>query len=210
MQHQTLSVAEAAIRHAAEVKRRLYGRPVVVNLIRNAPPAPPVKTKAQKQAEAKEEVERRIRQVVEERRRQRLAEMRAATERGIEVIAQDEAIREDAALAKTLSMPALSDIAQIVCDHYRTTLAEMRAPRRIRKDMAPRQVAMWLMRRHCLDRSMPTIGKFLKRDHTTVLHGCCKIDQEIERDSEIGRTALELNATIVAILASINDDNSEK
>lgn len=42
----------------------------------------------------------------------------------------------------------------------------------------PRQITMYLLR-HELNHSFPKIGKEMKRDHTTVIHGCEKIEKEI-------------------------------
>ena len=49
-----------------------------------------------------------------------------------------------------------------------------------RREIArPRQVAMYLCRKH-LTKSLPTIGQRFGMDHTTILHGCRKIQSILD------------------------------
>jgi chromosomal replication initiator protein len=74
------------------------------------------------------------------------------------------------------------DIIQAVSTYYRISIAELKGKRRDRHIVMPRQVAMWLMRADS-GMTVVTIGGVLGgRDHSTVLHGCDKIDYEIERE----------------------------
>ncbi|EKC53486.1 protein containing Chromosomal replication initiator, DnaA, partial [human gut metagenome] len=48
----------------------------------------------------------------------------------------------------------------------------------------PRQIAMYLCR-NVANMSLPQIGKdFGKRDHTTVMHACNKIEKDIKESKE--------------------------
>ena len=63
------------------------------------------------------------------------------------------------------------------------TVASMRGRRRDRPAVVPRQVAMWLAHRDGF--STVQIGRsFGNRDHTTVMHGCRRIDARRRDDRE--------------------------
>ncbi|HAA24862.1 MAG TPA: chromosomal replication initiator protein DnaA [Ruminiclostridium sp.] len=66
------------------------------------------------------------------------------------------------------------------------------------RDIAfPRQLAMYLCR-ELTDLSLPKIGQaFGGRDHTTVLHACDKIYEELQNNSEIKRAVLEMKKNIL-------------
>jgi chromosomal replication initiator protein len=61
------------------------------------------------------------------------------------------------------------------------------------KDVAlPRQVAMYLIREET-DASLPAIGDALGgRDHTTIMYGCEKIADQIERDDSLRRQLIQI------------------
>lgn len=67
----------------------------------------------------------------------------------------------------------------------------MYSKKRTRNLTRPRQMAMFL-EKELTDLSLPEIGQaFGGRDHTTVLHACCKIetlrqsDQDVQRDHNL-------------------------
>jgi hypothetical protein len=64
----------------------------------------------------------------------------------------------------------MRDILAEVCAEYGITPEEIKGPGRKRYHAVPRQEFM--LRCHETGRSLPEIGRFLGRDHTTVLHGC--------------------------------------
>ena len=60
-----------------------------------------------------------------------------------------------------------------------------------------RQLAMYLCR-ELTDLSLPKIGQaFGGRDHTTVLHACDKILDEIQNNSEAKRAVIEMKKNIL-------------
>lgn len=78
-------------------------------------------------------------------------------------------------------------ILEAVATEFRITPAELTGPRRSRRVVRPRQVAMYLLRDLC-QLSFPQIGEVLGgRDHTTAMHGYEKIVQEMENDDELRR-----------------------
>jgi len=63
---------------------------------------------------------------------------------------------------------------------------------RSRKVALPRQIAMYLMREEG-NISLPQIGEALGgRDHTTVMYGCEKIADLLERDDQFRRQVIEI------------------
>lgn len=78
-------------------------------------------------------------------------------------------------------------VLEAVAAEFRLTPAELTGPRRARRVVRPRQVAMYLLRDLC-QLSFPQIGELLGgRDHTTAMHGYEKIVQELESDDELRR-----------------------
>ncbi|WP_031514344.1 chromosomal replication initiator protein DnaA [Desulfofalx alkaliphila] len=79
----------------------------------------------------------------------------------------------------------VSLIQKIVAESYNIKPEELKAKKRTRAVAFPRQIAMYITR-ELTDLSLPKIGEeFGGRDHTTVLHACDKITNEIQEDSEL-------------------------
>lgn len=74
---------------------------------------------------------------------------------------------------------ALAEIADV----FDVTVQDMVGPRRFRRLMKPRQVGMYVLRTK-LKMSFPDAGSLIRRDHTTVLHGCRKIDRQLRDGTE--------------------------
>ena len=71
-------------------------------------------------------------------------------------------------------------IISVVAEHYHVTVADLCGNKRSSKIVMPRQIAMYLCR-DIIDTSLKTIGKNLgDRDHTTVMHGIEKIENELK------------------------------
>jgi len=74
-------------------------------------------------------------------------------------------------------------IQETVCKYFNINIADLKGSRRSNDIAYPRQIAMYLCR-EVAQMSLPKIGDaFGKRDHTTVLHGCNKIDKEIKENT---------------------------
>ena len=79
----------------------------------------------------------------------------------------------------------VEEIQRKVSDHYNIRLSDMIGPKRVRTFARPRQVAMYLSKQ-LTSRSLPEIGRrFGGRDHTTVMHGVRKIEELMQKDSQI-------------------------
>jgi len=79
-------------------------------------------------------------------------------------------------------------IKQVVAEHYNIRMQDFEVRNRSRSVAYPRQIAMYLSR-ELTDASLPKIGEeFGGRDHTTVLHACDKIAEDIKNDPAFSRT----------------------
>ncbi len=79
-------------------------------------------------------------------------------------------------------------IQETVANHYKIKLEDLKAKKRTRAIAFPRQIAMYLCR-ELTDLSLPKIGEeFGGRDHTTVLHACEKINNELKQDLTLQNT----------------------
>jgi len=83
-------------------------------------------------------------------------------------------------------------IIRAVADSFGITVERMLSRERSRRVAVPRQVAMYLLREEA-NLSLPQIGEMLGgRDHTTVMYGCDKVADLLERDSRMRRQVLSL------------------
>ena len=60
-------------------------------------------------------------------------------------------------------------------------IEEILSDRRFREFVEARQILMWEMYKH-LTWSLPRVGRFLGRDHSTVLYGKRRVDEEIKKN----------------------------
>jgi len=87
-------------------------------------------------------------------------------------------------------------IMKVVSRYYDVAPDQMLSQKRSRDIAFPRQVAMYLCR-DLTGMSLPRIGQFFGgRDHTTVMHACEKIQEELERSSELKRATAEMKRNI--------------
>ena len=85
---------------------------------------------------------------------------------------------------ESLKMISVEMVQKSVSAFYSIPLSELRAKKRNKNIVLPRQVAMYLSRK-LTNLSLPEIGNaFGGKDHTTVLHSCKKIENEILNNSE--------------------------
>jgi chromosomal replication initiator protein len=92
----------------------------------------------------------------------------------------------------------VESIQKTICDYYHIKMGDLKAKRRTKNIALPRQVAMYLCRKHT-EISFPSIGdKFGGRDHSTVIHASKNIEQKIKADPYMQSTieTLERNLNI--------------
>jgi len=79
--------------------------------------------------------------------------------------------------------------------YFNLTIQDMRGPNRTANIALARQIAMYLCR-DLTELSLPKIGAFFGRDHTTVMHACRKISEMILRDRTIFNTIADITSRL--------------
>ncbi|MBY0370702.1 chromosomal replication initiator protein DnaA [bacterium] len=115
----------------------------------------------------------------------------------------------DVPISETLARQTLKDIApkvkheltadailKLVALQFNLRTTDIRSEKRTRKLTIPRQICMYLMRRHLL-MSYPEIGKFMGgKDHTTILHGVTRIGDLMRTDPEVLKATTSVESLI--------------
>ncbi len=97
---------------------------------------------------------------------------------------------------ETLKTISVDTIQKNVADFFNISLHDLRAQRRTKNLVLPRQIAMYLSRK-LTTLSLPEIGSaFGGKDHTTVLHSCRKIDETMLKNNELKNTLEKLTTTL--------------
>ena len=90
-------------------------------------------------------------------------------------------------------------IMEIVADFYNITVDDLKGSKRPKKIAYPRQIGMYLARK-LLDTSLSKIGEdYGGRDHTTIIHACKKIEEDLEKDKALEKDLMELEKRIKGI-----------
>lgn len=85
-------------------------------------------------------------------------------------------------------------ILKVVALQYGVRVTDLKTGKRTKEHTVPRQIAMYLLRRH-LVMSYPEIGKYMGgKDHTTVLHAVTKVARLLRDDSEIVRSVTSIES----------------
>jgi chromosomal replication initiator protein len=105
-----------------------------------------------------------------------------------------EALRDLLALQERLV--SIENIQKTVADYFKIRVGDLLSKKRSRSIARPRQIAMALAK-ELTNHSLPEIGDaFGGRDHTTVLHGCRRIQMLRETDKRMDDDYLNLLRTL--------------
>jgi len=116
------------------------------------------------------------------------------TQRPINLDFAKEALRD--LLALQARLVSIENIQKTVADYFKIRVGDLLSKRRSRSIARPRQFAMALSK-ELTNHSLPEIGDaFGGRDHTTVLHGCRRIESLREADKRIDDDYLNLLRTL--------------
>jgi chromosomal replication initiator protein len=89
-------------------------------------------------------------------------------------------------------------IVEVVARYYQVPVEQLRGKARDKQIVLPRQVAMYLMREET-EAPLLRIGAALGgRDHSTVLHGCEKIEREMSESDDFRREVSSLREMLYA------------
>lgn len=116
------------------------------------------------------------------------------TDRSITLEFAKEALRD--LLAVQARLVSIENIQKTVAEYFKIRVTDLLSKRRSRSIARPRQVAMALAK-ELTNHSLPEIGDaFGGRDHTTILHGCRRIESLRETDKRIDNDYLNLLRTL--------------
>ena len=105
-----------------------------------------------------------------------------------------EALRDLLALQERLV--SIENIQKTVADYFKIRVGDLLSKKRSRSIARPRQIAMALAK-ELTNHSLPEIGDaFGGRDHTTVLHGCRRIESLRETDKRVDEDYTNLLRTL--------------
>ena len=93
-------------------------------------------------------------------------------------------------------MNDIISIQKAVADYYKLTIEVLKGKKRSANIAYPRMVAMYLCR--CLtDQSFPRIGlEFGGRDHSTVIHACDKIEEDLKTNGQLKEIINEIKSKL--------------
>ncbi len=87
-------------------------------------------------------------------------------------------------------------IKEVTAKYFNITVEDMNSKKRTRSISLPRQVAMYITR-EITDLSLPRIGEeFGGRDHSTVIHACQKIAEEMDTNTDFKNLILRIEREI--------------
>ena len=96
----------------------------------------------------------------------------------------------------------IDHILRVVADYFKISYGDLKGKKRTKNIVLPRQVAMYIAR-EITEYSTTELGlEFGGRDHTTVMHGCQKIEERLKLDPS-------LETTIQKIISAVKEMSSK-
>ncbi len=113
--------------------------------------------------------------------------------RGLTLMEVKNFLKNNAKPKKTI---AVKDVIKIIADFYNIDEASIYEKTRRKEVVKPRQLTMYILRED-FNVSYPSIGQKLGgRDHTTVIHSCEKIKNELKFDTLLAQEISQIRAMI--------------
>ncbi|MEY2641187.1 MAG: hypothetical protein RL150_580 [Candidatus Parcubacteria bacterium] len=98
--------------------------------------------------------------------------------------------------AKPKKMVSIKDLIKIVADFYNINPDDICDKTRRKEVVRPRQITMYILRED-FNTSYPTIGEKLGgRDHTTVIHSCEKMKNDLKNDQLLNQQLNQIRAML--------------
>ena len=91
---------------------------------------------------------------------------------------------------------SIQDILDAISDFYDVKLIDLLSKRRTKSITMPRQVGMWLARRHTRFSLEEIGGYFGGRDHTTVMHAIKSVDSKITLNDQLDQDLTRLQSRL--------------
>lgn len=104
------------------------------------------------------------------------------------------------AVAPQANQATLQHVVEAVTKYYNVKLADLQSRRRFKSITEPRQICMYLAKKHTRFSLAEIGGYFGGRDHTTVIHSCEVVDNRLNTEpgfpAQIEHLDLEINRAI--------------
>jgi chromosomal replication initiator protein len=99
-------------------------------------------------------------------------------------------------ISPSLKISTFKKVLKVISDFYDVNEKDLLSTSRRREVVKPRQVAMYILRED-LKYSFPSIArKFSGKDHTTVIHACEKIKEELRKNEELNEEISQIRNRI--------------
>ncbi len=86
----------------------------------------------------------------------------------------------------------INDIKEVVSNYYNISMEDIVSKKKTKNIAYPRQIAMYIGRK-LTNLSLPKLGdEFGGRDHSTVLHACNKVEEDMENSQEVKKNIDDL------------------
>lgn len=97
---------------------------------------------------------------------------------------------------ETQTTISLEDIQKLVADHFKVKISDLKSTTRAKQIVVPRQISMYLIKKH-LDKPLVEIGRnFGGKDHTTVMNAIERVEYLQQKDLDIKSDVDELTTRI--------------
>jgi chromosomal replication initiator protein len=107
------------------------------------------------------------------------------------------ALSDDTGGGQTNGQPSIQSIIDTVTQYYDIKLTDLLSKRRHKSIALPRQVCMWLARRHTRFSLEEIGGYFGGRDHTTVMHAVRQITSKRENDPSLANDVERIERSLL-------------
>ena len=93
-------------------------------------------------------------------------------------------------------VPTMADVLRVTAKHFGLEPTDLTSKGRRQELVAPRQIAMYLIR-DLTSHSLPEIGEFFGgRDHSTVLYAVKKIQEKLDDDADLAQSVADVRAAL--------------
>lgn len=117
----------------------------------------------------------------------RIVAYSSLTNQDITVELANEALKDiiSSIAPKKITVPL---IKEVIAEHFNIRMEDFNSKKRTKAIAFPRQIAMYITR-ELTDLSLPKVGEeFGGRDHSTVIHACDKISNDVKKDINLKNT----------------------
>lgn len=91
----------------------------------------------------------------------------------------------------------IESIQKAVTDYFQLKISDLKSQKKLKNIAIPRQIAIYLSRKHT-NLSLQEIGhKFGGKDHSTIIHSINKINNKIEEDNELKKHIENINNMLI-------------